>query len=109
MTSFDIGSDEAGQRLDSFVAGRLPQFSRSFLQKQCELGEVRVNEQSAKPKHKLHEGDRVRVVFDTSGKQVVPKIELPVLYEDDDCLVINKPPGVLTHSKGAFNPEATVA
>jgi 23S rRNA pseudouridine1911/1915/1917 synthase len=31
------------------------------------------------------------------------------LYEDDDCVVINKPVGALTHSKGAFNPEATVA
>jgi 23S rRNA pseudouridine1911/1915/1917 synthase len=39
----------------------------------------------------------------------VPIIDLPVLYEDDDCVVINKPIGLLTHSKGAFNPEATVA
>ncbi len=36
-------------------------------------------------------------------------VALPILYEDADCLVINKPIGVLTHSKGAFNPESTVA
>ncbi len=43
------------------------------------------------------------------GRAKVPEIDLPVIYEDDDCVVINKPPGVLSHSKGAFNPEATVA
>ena len=39
----------------------------------------------------------------------IPDIELPIVYEDDDCVVINKPTGLLAHSKGAFNPEATVA
>jgi 23S rRNA pseudouridine1911/1915/1917 synthase len=41
--------------------------------------------------------------------EAIPEIDLPVLYEDDDCVVIYKPVGVLSHSKGAFNPEATVA
>ncbi|MEI9914151.1 MAG: RluA family pseudouridine synthase [Candidatus Saccharibacteria bacterium] len=39
----------------------------------------------------------------------IPKISIPVIYENDDLIVINKPIGVLSHSKGAFNPEATVA
>jgi 23S rRNA pseudouridine1911/1915/1917 synthase len=39
----------------------------------------------------------------------VAQINLPIIYEDDDCIVIDKPLGVLSHSKGAFNPEATVA
>lgn len=36
-------------------------------------------------------------------------LELPVIYEDSQCVVIDKPVGVLVHSKGAYNPEATVA
>src|SRR5690606_15653822 len=36
-------------------------------------------------------------------------IDIPVIYEDDDCVVICKPLGILTHSKGMYNPEATVA
>jgi len=39
----------------------------------------------------------------------VPEIDLPVLYEDEDCVIIVKPVGLLTHSKGAFNPEPSVA
>ena len=34
---------------------------------------------------------------------------MPIIFEDANCLVINKPVGVLSHSKGAYNPEATVA
>jgi 23S rRNA pseudouridine1911/1915/1917 synthase len=49
------------------------------------------------------------VDYDPSELDQIPTIDLPVLYEDDDCVVINKPIGVLSHSKGAFNPEATVA
>lgn len=40
---------------------------------------------------------------------LIPEIELPVIYEDKTCVVINKPAGLLSHSKGAFNPEASVA
>ena len=43
------------------------------------------------------------------NQKSIPDIELPIIFEDDDCVVINKPVGLLTHSKGAFNPEATVA
>ena len=59
--------------------------------------------------YKLRESDKVTVDYDTSQLEQIPDIDLPVLYEDDDCVVINKPVGVLSHSKGAFNPEATVA
>ncbi len=109
MTKFKITTKDVGIRLDSFVAQKLPQFSRSFLHKRCELGEILVNGESQKPKYKLHPNDLVKIVFDTKIDQKIPDIELTILYEDDDCLVINKPPGILTHSKGAFNPEATVA
>jgi 23S rRNA pseudouridine1911/1915/1917 synthase len=36
-------------------------------------------------------------------------MDLPVIYEDDDVVVINKPAGILTHAKGCINTEATVA
>jgi 23S rRNA pseudouridine1911/1915/1917 synthase len=36
-------------------------------------------------------------------------LKLKIIYEDDNCVVIDKPTGVLVHSKGAFNPESTVA
>lgn len=97
-------------RLDQKVVELLPELSRSFAARLVEEGKVSVNEQIVtKAGYKLRDGDTVHVDFDLSTLAQVPAIDLPVLYEDNDCVVINKPIGVLSHSKGAFNPEPTVA
>ena len=68
-----------------------------------------INDGLAKPGNKLRDNDIVRVDYDEGQLDAIPAIDLPIIYEDEDCMVLNKPAGVLTHSKGAFNPEATVA
>lgn len=97
------------ERIDTFAARQLPQLSRASVQKLCEKGKILVNGQPVKSSYKLRLNDLVRIDYEHDQQKKIPAIELPVLYEDDDCLVINKPSGILTHSKGAFNPEATVA
>jgi 23S rRNA pseudouridine1911/1915/1917 synthase len=57
----------------------------------------------------LRAQDDIRIDFDPAKESEIPDIDLEVLYEDDDCVVINKPAGILTHSKGLFNPEPTVS
>lgn len=95
-------------RLDAYLAQYWPEYSRSQWQKYLKSGYVSVNgavETSAK--RALGEDDEVQVNLPTapdfSGQS------LPVLYEDDRVLVINKPSGVLTHAKGAVTEEFTVA
>jgi 23S rRNA pseudouridine1911/1915/1917 synthase len=97
---------EAGQRLDVFITLHLPALSRSAAGKLIDNNKVTVNAQAPKASQKLKAGDTVQVEYQTPE---IPTIDLPILYEDDDCLVIDKPAGILTHNKGAFNPEATVA
>ena len=55
--------------------------------------------------------DEQSVELDTTALSLSAQtpLELEVLHEDSDCVVINKPLGVLVHSKGAYNPEQTVA
>jgi 23S rRNA pseudouridine1911/1915/1917 synthase len=97
------------ERLDQYVLGQVPSISRSSAAKIIERGDVAVNgEIQHKAGFKVRPGDKVAIDYD-ERQESVPEIDLPVIYEDDDCVVINKPVGVLTHSKGAFNPEATVA
>lgn len=92
------------QRLDQKVVELLPDLSRGFAARLVEEGKVTVNgTPQTKAGYKLREGDEVIVDYDTSQLEQIPDIDLPVLYEDDDCVVINKPIGVLSHSKGAFN------
>lgn len=98
------------QRLDTKVVELLPRLSRAFAAKLIEQGKVTVNGQpAAKAGQKIKADDKVAVDYDISQLDAIPDIDLPVLYEDDDCVVINKPVGVLSHARGEFNIEATVA
>lgn len=98
------------QRLDQRVIEQMPTLTRSYAVKLISTGKVKVNgETVTKSGYKMCPKDYVDIEYDETLYQQIPTIELPVLYEDDDCVVIIKPVGLLTHSKGAFNPEATVA
>lgn len=108
MMRFTVKKQSEKPRLDTFLTAKMGTLARSFIAKLNDQGKVLVNGQKVKAGHKLSEGDKVEVDFDPKHLQPA-KIDLPVLYEDDDCVVVNKPVGVLTHSKGAFNPEGTVA
>ncbi len=109
MPNFRVSENYAAKRVDSFITVHEPKLTRSFIQTLCDTGKVRINDKSAKPSRKLKNGDLVSVDYDLSQLDKVADIKLLILYEDNDCIVIDKPAGVLTHSKGAFNPEATVA
>ncbi|OYW85475.1 hypothetical protein B7Z17_02250, partial [Candidatus Saccharibacteria bacterium 32-49-10] len=95
-------------RLDQEVVLRYPDYSRSVVQKYIKGGYVSVNgEVQTVPKLEVTENDDISLTppikTDTSSK------ELPIVYIDDNVIVVNKPAGVLTHSKGALNDEFTVA
>lgn len=98
---------ETSERLDVFLARMLPDESRSFLQKLCRDGSVAVNDAvQTKTGAGVREGDIVNItmpVFD-----LTPKGDVPVIYEDDDVIVLNKPAGMLTHAKGVKSEEFTV-
>lgn len=95
-------------RLDQEVVRRYPEYSRSTVQKYIKAGYVQLNgEVVTTAKQDVTENDDIALTpperTDTS------KQELPIIYLDDNVIVVNKPVGVLTHSKGALNDEFTVA
>ncbi len=97
-------------RLDQRVVQLIPDISRSFAIRLINEEKVKVNNSVVtKAGYKLKADDTIDIDYTPETANSIPAIELPILYEDDDCVVINKPVGILTHSKGAFNPEATVA
>lgn len=108
MQEYVVEPEAVGSRVDLFVAGKYPQFARSALQVLFDDSLVLINGQAAKAGNKLREGDIVSI-DETTLFAKPEQIDLPVIYEDDNVIVINKPAGVLTHSKGSLNLEATVA
>lgn len=95
-------------RLDSYMAEYWPEYSRSQWQKYIELGLVKVNG-SVELSVKRTLGEDDEVTHDTLPVASFDSHTLPVVYEDDHVIVINKPSGVLTHAKGALTEEFSVA
>lgn len=108
MRKFTVGPADAGGRADKLVAGKYPQFSRSALERLFDFGHIVISGEAAKPAHRLRAGEIIEVNEQNLTSEP-PTVNLPIVYEDDDVVVIDKPAGVLTHSKGALNLEATVA
>jgi len=96
---YQIGSGDAGARLDVFVASREEQLSRSFVQKLIGDGAITVNQKTARAKYRLKEGDSVAVAAPPPVElKVCPEpIPLDIFYEDKDVIVVNKPRGMVVH------------
>jgi 23S rRNA pseudouridine1911/1915/1917 synthase len=94
-----IGREDAGKRLDAFLAERIEGWSRSRLQRLIEGGDVTVNERPAKPSYKLREGDAIDIdLEETPDTRFEPEnIPLDIVYEDEYLAVINKPAGMVVH------------
>lgn len=104
-----INEEQAGKRTDVLVSSFYPSISRAFVQKLFDAGKIKVSGEEAKPGHKLREGENLSIDFELADIEKIPDIELPVLYEDDNVLVINKPTGVISHSRGRYWNEPSVA
>ncbi len=104
-----VTPEMVGERLDVAIMESTHGLSRAFVQKLCKQGDILVNNEPVDQKYKLKTDDSIHIDYDFNEPEHMPIINLPILYEDDDCVVIEKPIGVLSHSKGNFNAEATVA
>lgn len=91
--------DEAGKRLDQYLAERCPNVSRSRLAQLIREGNVALNQTIARPAQSVRVGDRVflRIPPATPDKLQAQDIPIDVLYEDDDLLVVDKPSGMPVH------------
>lgn len=95
-------------RLDQEIVSRYPEFSRSTVQKYIKACYVSVDGKPAESaKQEVTENNDITLT--PPEKKDTSDHELPIVYIDDNVIVINKPVGVLTHSKGAMNDEFTVA
>ena len=97
---FAIPLEMAGLRLDQALARLLPEESRSRLARLIDEGHVTVDGERSQPRHKLKSGETVEVELVPRASDTPHRpeaIDLPVLHEDDDVLVIDKPPGLVVH------------
>lgn len=97
------------QRLDQYVVQERPLLSRAFAAKLIGEGKVLVSGKQQKAGYKIRPKDDIAIDFEDSELDVIPSIDLPIIYEDDNMLVINKPSGIISHARGRYWDEASVA
>ncbi|MCL2038426.1 RluA family pseudouridine synthase [Candidatus Saccharibacteria bacterium] len=93
-------------RLDALVAERFG-LSRAAAKSKIESGKVQIDGQAAtKPSREYDIDGKIDLLPEPELKNT---LDLPILYQDEDVIVIDKPSGILSHSKGQPNDEETVA
>lgn len=95
----EVGPEHAGQRLDQVAAVLFPGYSRARLQGWIRDGSLRVNGGTGRPKDRVVGSESLVL-----QAELVPEVEdrpealaLPIVYEDDDILVLDKPAGLVVH------------
>lgn len=94
-----VEEDMEGERLDIFVAENMEQLSRSAVQILIKEKRILINGQPAKASYHLKIGDEVAVeVPDLKPVNIEPQdMVLPIIYQDDDVVVVDKPKGMVVH------------
>ena len=107
MREFTIGKNDAGQRLDRFVAKNLPLLPPALLQKYIRLKRIKVNGKGSKRDARLNVGDVLQLYindefFDKPSEEnmflTLFNPQLDIVYEDENLLLVNKRPGLVVHA-----------
>lgn len=96
-----VGDESHGQRLDVFCTAAIPGYSRSAIQKAIKNEHILVNGSAAKPRQIVKAGDHIRVHIEDmeplSSEPMNVEVNIPIVHEDRDAVVINKPAGIAVH------------
>jgi 23S rRNA pseudouridine1911/1915/1917 synthase len=98
--ALEVPFEVSGERLDKFLGGALPDYSRNRLQAWVEAGAVTVDGNPTKVRHLLRGGESIKVFPQELPEQFdfAPEdIPLDVVYEDESIIVVNKPAGLVVH------------
>ncbi len=97
-------------RIDKFLVNKMMGVTRTKIQAACETELILVNGKQIKANYKVHPEDHILVYSyrEPSQFEIVPEnIPLDIFYEDEDMMVINKPPNMVVHP-GNGNPNGTL-
>jgi len=108
--TFTIERSLSGERLDKFLATRYPAVSRATLQRLIEEEHILIGGCPAKPTHSPRAGEVVSVHWPEPRSSEVKAQEIPltVLYEDNELLVVNKPPAMVVHPSAGHEDSTLV-
>ena len=109
MKEIIVDETEKNTRIDSYITSKVTELSRTTIQRLLDEGAILVNGKKCKASYKVEVGDKIQI-----EKPQVKEIKLeaqdipvPVIYEDNDIIVVNKPKGMVVHPANG-NPDGTL-
>ncbi len=97
----EVREDDAGQRIDNFLIARLKGVPKSHVYRILRSGEVRINSKRVQASQRVAAGDRIRIppvrTAEREADVPAPHFKLPVLFEDEAFLALDKPAGIAVH------------
>lgn len=109
MEKLIVQDNEKGVRLDSYIASKKRELSRTNVQRLIEDGNILVNNNIQKTSYKVIPGDEILIVV-PKPKEIELKpqdIPIDIVYEDSSIIVVNKPKGLVVHP-AVGNPDGTL-
>jgi 23S rRNA pseudouridine955/2504/2580 synthase len=101
VSYIDVTEDEAGQRIDNYLLARLKGVPKSFVYRILRSGEVRINSKRVEASRRVAGGDHIRIppvrVAEREEDIPAPHFKMPVLFEDEHLLALDKPSGIAVH------------
>ncbi len=106
-----VNAEDAGQRLDRYLAAQFPELSRTRLQELVDEGHVRVEGRTSKRSHRVEAGETVEIeIPPPPSPEVRPEaVPLEVLYAAEEVAVVNKPAGMIVHPGAAASAGTLVS
>jgi 23S rRNA pseudouridine1911/1915/1917 synthase len=100
-----VDLDHAGNRLDQFLAALVSEISRARVQALIRSGNVKVDGHSAKPSHKVREGESIWVRIEAAEKSSFEPEDIPlnIVFEDEHIILVDKPAGMVVHPAAGVN------
>lgn len=94
-----IHEDETGLRLDTWLAQKYTEYTRSYWQRLIKNGNILVNNTECKGNYKVREQDSITITIPKPKELAIEPEDIPlnIVYEDNDVIIVNKPKGMVVH------------
>lgn len=109
MEKIVVKDNNQKKRLDSYIASQMPELSRTTIQRLLDEEKILVNGKKQKASYKPEQDDEIEIDIPVAReiKLEAQEIPVPVIYEDNDIIVVNKPKGMVVHPANG-NPDGTL-
>src|SRR6056297_869131 len=94
-----VNAEDSQKRIDKFLAEKLEEKSRSYIQTLIENGSITIDDKKVQNSHRIKKNELIKIKIEKSKKADIKPaaIALDIIYEDKDILVLNKKSGIVVH------------